>query len=198
MKRILSTVTALAISALSFAGGPKGDTYKIDNELSSVEWVGKKVTGQHNGSIMLKEGNIMVENGMISSGTIMMDMNTIVVEDIEDEGTNAKLKGHLMSDDFFGVEKNPTSTFKITKVEKKEGELYHIHGDLTIKGITEKVAIPTTVKMEGNKLVAIGETEIDRTKFKIRYGSGKFFEDLGDKMIDDEFTIRFKVGAIKG
>lgn len=198
MKRILSTLTAIAFSAVVLAGGPKGDAYKVDNQLSSVEWIGKKVTGQHNGSIKLKEGNIMVENGTISSGTIMIDMNTITVEDIEDAGTNAKLKGHLMSEDFFGVENNPTSTFKITKVESKEGELYDIHGDLTIKGITQKVTIPTTVKMDGNKLVAIGEAQIDRTKFKIKYGSGQFFDNLGDKMIDDDFTIRFKVGAIKG
>jgi hypothetical protein len=51
--------------------------------------------------------------------------------------------------------------------------------------------------MENGKLVAIGETEIDRTKYDIRYGSGKFFEDLGDKMIYDTFTVKFKVGAKK-
>lgn len=195
MKRLLSTATAIVISLAAIAGG--GETYKVDNKISKMEWVGKKVTGEHTGTIDLSEGKVMVENGMITGGTLMIDMNSIVVTDIEDEGTNAKLSGHLRSADFFGVEKFPKSKLEITKVESKGGDKYHIHGNLTIKDHTEKVEIPATVKMDGKKLVAIGETEIDRTKYGIQYGSGQFFEDLGDKMIYDNFMVKFKVGAIK-
>jgi polyisoprenoid-binding protein YceI len=194
MKKLLSTATALALSLIVFAGGE--EKYTVDNSISSMEWIGKKVTGQHNGTILVKQGDVTVKDGMITGGTLMIDMNSIVVEDIKDEETNAKLSGHLRSDDFFGVEKHPMSKLVINKVEKK-GDKYHIHGDLTIKGVTEKVEIPATIKMENGKLVAIGETEIDRTKYDIRYGSGKFFEDLGDKMIYDTFTVKFKVGAKK-
>ncbi|MAY83293.1 MAG: lipid-binding protein [Flavobacteriales bacterium] len=194
MKKLLSIATALVISLASFAGG--GEKYNVDSKVSKMEWVGKKVTGQHNGTITVDGGEVTVEDGMITGGTLYIDMNSIVVLDIEDEGTNAKLSGHLRSDDFFGVEKHPKSKLVITKVEKK-GDIYHIHGDLTIKGITQKVEIPAKITMEDGKLVAIGETEIDRTKFDIRYGSGKFFEGLGDKMIYDTFTVKFKVGAKK-
>lgn len=194
MKKLLSIATALVLSLSVFAGGE--EKYAVDNSISSMEWVGKKVTGQHNGTIMVKQGDVTVKDGMITGGTLMIDMNSIVVEDIKDEETNAKLSGHLRSDDFFGVEKHPMSKLVINKVEKK-GDKYHIHGDLTIKGVTEKVEIPATIKMENGKLVAIGETEIDRTKFDIRYGSGKFFEGLGDKMIYDDFVVKFKVGAKK-
>ena len=194
MKKLLSIATALTLSLAVFAGGE--EKYSVDNSISKMEWVGKKVTGQHNGTVTVKSGDVMVEDGMITGGTLMIDMNSIVVLDIKDEETNAKLLGHLKSDDFFSVEKNPMAKLVITKVEEK-GDKYHIHGDLTIKGITEKVEIPAKIKMEDGKVVAIGETEIDRTKFDIRYGSGKFFEGLGDKMIYDNFIVKFKVGAKK-
>jgi polyisoprenoid-binding protein YceI len=197
MKKIINTIAALTLSMAVIAGGSKTETYKVNKEVSNIEWVGKKVTGQHNGDISVKDGQLLIENGMIKSGTLEIDMSSIVVKDIEDEGTNAKLQGHLESDDFFGVETYPTSTLKINKVEKKEGDTYHIHGDLTIKGKTEKVEIPAEITMKDDKLVAIGETEIDRTKFDIKYGSGKFFDDLGDKMIYDEFTVKFKIAARK-
>lgn len=195
MKKLLSTGAAITLSLMVFAGGGE-EKYTVSNKISSMEWVGKKVTGEHFGTIKVKEGNVMVKDGMITGGTLMIDMNSIIVEDIKDEETNAKLSGHLRSEDFFGVEKYPMSKLEITEVVKK-GDKYHIHGNLTIKDVTDKVEIPATIKMEDNKLVAIGETEIDRTKYGIKYGSGQFFDDLGDKMIYDNFVVRFKVGAKK-
>jgi len=194
MKKLLSIATALVFSLASFAGGE--EKYAIDNSISNMEWIGKKVTGQHNGTVKVEGGEVMVKDGMITGGTLYIDMNTIIVEDIKDEETNAKLKGHLMSDDFFSVKNHPKAKLVINKVEKK-GDKFHIHGDLTIKGITEKVEIPATIKMEDGKLVAIGETEIDRTNYDIKFRSGKFYDSLGDKMIYDNFVIKFKVGAKK-
>ena len=194
MKKLLSIATALVISLASFAGG--GEKYSVDSKVSKMEWVGKKVTGQHNGTVTVDGGEVTVEDGMITGGTLYIDMTSIVVEDIKDPETNGKLKGHLMSDDFFSVENHPKAKLVITKVEKK-GDKYHIHGDLTIKGITSKVEIPASITMENGKLVAIGETEIDRTNYDIRFRSGKFFDDLGDKMIYDNFVVKFKVGAKK-
>jgi polyisoprenoid-binding protein YceI len=197
MKKLISSASALLLTVGLFANGPAKENYTVKNNISSLEWTGEKVTGSHEGTIEVKEGNIVVNNGNITSGTLIIDMNSIVVTDIEDAEMNGKLKGHLQSDDFFGVEAHPTSTLKINKVEKKEGDQYTIFADLTIKGHTEKVEIPATIKMDGNKLVAIGETEIDRTKFGIRYGSGSFFDNLGDKTIYDNFKVKFKVGAMK-
>ena len=192
----MTTATALFIGFAAIAGG-NGETYKVSTKTSSIEWIGKKVTGEHNGTIKVADGEVTVTDGMISGGTLLIDMNSIVVLDLEDPEYNGKLTGHLKSDDFFGVEAHPQSKLVINSVESKGGEKFHIHGDLTIKGTTQKVEIPATIKMEDNKMVVIGETEIDRTKYGIKYGSGQFFEDLGDKMIYDNFTVKFKVGAIK-
>ncbi len=197
MKRIVTSILAIGFALISSAGNDgKVETYTLEQKISKIEWIGKKVTGQHEGNITMKEGKVEVKDGMITGGMLIIDMNSITVTDIEDAGTNAKLKGHLMSDDFFGVKKHPTAMLKINKVEKIEGSNHHIHGELTLKGKTEKVEIPASILMENGKLVAVGEIEIDRTKFDIRYGSGQFFEGLGDKMIDDNFIVKFKVGAI--
>lgn len=192
MKKINLLIMALAIYSTTIA---KNGEHKVDQKVSSVEWTGKKVTGEHSGTVKISEGNIMIENDKISSGNITIDMNSIMVTDIEDEGTNKKLRGHLMSDDFFGVNNHPTANLKITKSEKIKGNKFNIFGELTIKGKTEKVEFPAVVLMEDDKVVAIGDLTIDRTKFDIKYGSGQFFEDLGDRMIYDDFTISFKVGA---
>lgn len=195
MKTFVSTASALLLSIALIAGGK--EEYKVKKELSSLEWIGKKVTGSHNGSISIKEGTVTVQDEKITGGMLVVDMGTIVVEDIKDEETNAKLAGHLNSDDFFGTANNPTSTLKINKVEKIDGDNYTIYGDLTIKGKTEKVEIPATIKNNDGKLVVVGETQIDRTKYGIKYGSGSFFDNLGDKAIDNLFTIKFKVAASK-
>lgn len=169
--------------------------YKVNTATSSVEWIAEKVTGSHNGNVQIKEGKIVVLNGTIVSGILVLDMNTIKVMDIESEKMNEKLKSHLYSSDFFGVKKHPTATLKINKVITNDGNNHIIYGDLTIKDITEKIEIPATILKEKNKIVAVGETKIDRTKFDIQYGSGSFFDNLGDKAINNEFTIKFKVGA---
>jgi polyisoprenoid-binding protein YceI len=195
MKKITSTVLAMAFGLLLIAGEAEKKTYKVDTKVSSVEWIGEKVTGTHTGTISVKEGNVILEGENIVGGSISIDMNSIVVTDIEDEGTNAKLKGHLMSDDFFGVKNHALASLKISSSKHVEGKKHIIMGDITIKGKTEKIEIPVTVMTLDTKVVIIGEAKIDRTKFDIRYGSGQFFEDLGDRMISDDFTIKFKVGA---
>lgn len=195
MKKILFTSLSIALSAVLFASTGGGKTYKVDNKISNLEWHGKKVSGAHHGNIVVKEGELVVTDKMLSSGTIHFDMNSIVCNDLEGE-YKGKLEGHLKSADFFDVEEHKTSTLKINSVTKAEGENnYTIKGDLTIKGITHPISFPATILMENNKLVAVGEVDVDRTKYNIKYGSGQFFEGLGDKMIYDDFTIKFKLGA---
>ena len=195
MKKIVLSTMALAIAALTFAGNGEKNTYKVDNKLSNLEWTGKKVTGEHTGTIAVKEGSIVVENNMIKSGTIQFDMTTINCTDLEGE-YKGKLEGHLKSDDFFSVEKHTASTLQIKSVKKIEGQdTYEVNGDLTIKGITHPTTFTAVIKMENNKLVAIGTVDVNRTKYDIKYGSGQFFEGLGDKMIYDDFKVKFKLGA---
>src|SRR5690606_22867425 len=122
-------------------------------------------------------------------------MTSIIVEDLKDPEYNGKLVGHLKSDDFFSVDKFPVATFKITSVKPTNKNLgtHEVTGNLTIKGITHAVKFPATIEFKDGLATAKGKLKVDRTKYNIRYGSGKFFENLGDKMIDDNFEIELNV-----
>ncbi|WP_339611627.1 YceI family protein [uncultured Planktosalinus sp.] len=150
---------------------------------STITWKGKKVLGSHHGTIKLANGSMVIDGDQITDGKFVIDMTSINVVDLEGENKE-KLEGHLKSDDFFGVEKHPTSTLVI-KSGNKTNEGYYINGDITIKGITEPISF--TLKMDGN--TASTKLKINRTKFNVRYGSGSFFDNLGDNTIYDDFEL---------
>lgn len=199
MKTNLLTVLTIALvfSLSAFTVKETADNYKVDTSKSTIGWLGKKVTGQHNGHIKLKEASLEIKRDKLVGGTFVMDMTSITNEDLTDQSMNGKLVGHLKSDDFFGVEKHPTATFVIKSADKKSGDQYNIKGDLTIKGITKPIEFPATVKINGNEVVADAEIVIDRAKYDVRYGSGAFFDNLGDKMIYDDFTLDVHLVASK-
>ena len=175
----------------------KAITYKVDAAKSTMLWNGKKVTGEHSGNIKVKDGAFVVDGNKVTGGEFTFDMNSITDTDITDATYNAKLLTHLKSDDFFSTAKHPTSTFKITKVIPKGGDLYDVTGNMTIKGITNAVTFPATVKVTPTGISADGKATIDRTKYDIRYGSKSFFESIGDKAIHDDFTVEMKLVANK-
>lgn len=178
------------------------ETLKIDPNASSIEWLGKKVLGEHNGEVQFKSGEIMVDNGVITGGNFVVDMTTIKNHDIEDADTRAKLVGHLKSDDFFGVDKHPIATFTIEHakpIEKATGDQpnYRIYGTMHIKGKKNKMGFPARVVMNGNTMTATATMDIDRTKYDVRYGSGSFFDNVGNVLIEDDFTLDLKIVAKK-
>jgi polyisoprenoid-binding protein YceI len=175
---------------------------KADVQNSTVVWTGKKVTGEHTGTVKISNGSLSVDNNKLVGGQFDIDLNSIACTDLTDKEYNQKLIGHLKSDDFFGVAKYPKASFKVTKAEAiagaKAGENnYNITGDLTIKGVTKPVTFPATVKVSGNKADATAKITVDRTLYDIRYGSASFFDSLGDKAINNDFTVDLKLVAGK-
>ena len=181
LKSLAVFVMALTLTSAVFAGNQK-----VDPSKSSVKWLGKKVTGEHDGTINVKEGNLVVENGKITGGKVVIDMQSIVNLDLTDPGYNAKLVGHLKSDDFFSVATFPTAELVITKVEGN-----NFSGNLTIKGITNPTSFTATASKDGNSTQYKGTITIDRSKYNVKYGSKSFFDNLGDKVIYDDFTLDF-------
>jgi polyisoprenoid-binding protein YceI len=163
-------------------------SFAISAENSELLWTGKKVTGKHYGNIQISEGQVELENGLVAAASFTVDMTTLTVTDLEDAELNAKLRGHLFSDDFFSIETHPTATFVLTSSEGNT-----VTGDLTIKGLTNPVSFPVTVTETEAGVVVSGTMKVDRTLYEVRYGSGKFFENLGDNMISDEFTLDFAI-----
>jgi polyisoprenoid-binding protein YceI len=171
----------------------------VNTASSTMTWNAKKVGGEHTGTIKLANGTLEVSGRKLVGGSFDIDMTTITVTDITDPGSNQKLTGHLKSDDFFSSEKHPTSTFKITKVvpvakAKAGAPNYTITGDMTIKGITNAITFPATVKVTGNTAEADAKIELDRTKWDIKYRSG-MLGTAADKVIYDTFTIDLKLVA---
>ena len=180
---ITTMVLALAFGLNNTA--PTGK--KVDTSASKVVWKGYKVTGSHEGTINIKEGTLEYDdNGMLTGGSFTMDMTSIDCTDL-DGGMKGKLVGHLKSDDFFGVEKHPTASFKITKAVPRglPGE-YKIVGDLSIKGKTNEVKFDAKFDDNG---VGTAKIEVDRSEYDVRYGSASFFNNLKDKTIYDEFEL---------
>jgi polyisoprenoid-binding protein YceI len=179
----LKTAALAVITLVTFSINAQ-TTKKVDVAKSKVEWLGKKVTGQHNGDIKLKEGALVFKGDKLAGGNFTVDMTTINTTDLTG-GYKDKLDGHLKSDDFFGVAKFPTAKLVFKTVTDKGNNVTTVTADLTIKGKTNPVTFDITVN--GN--TATTKVIVDRAKYDIKYGSGSFFDDLGDKTIYDEFEL---------
>ena len=175
-------ITAIVLIFTLFAQAQEKKA--IDTDKSTIVWTGKKVTGSHEGTLQFKKGEVIMENGKLKGGNFVVDMSSIQVTDLETGKGKEKLEGHLNSDDFFGSASHPEATLVITNVEE-QGDQYTVMGDLTIKNNTR----PITFEMKATETTASTEVKIDRTKFDIKYGSGNFFDNLGDKMINDDFIL---------
>lgn len=187
IKSILGILVAALFVNTAIAGTPaskKATTLAVDTKESKIHWLAKKVTGQHEGTIAITSGSLVASGAKVTGGSFVIDMKSIVCTDITDAEYNKKFIGHITTGDFFEVEKFPTSTFKITKVAGS-----NITGDLTLHGITKSITFPAKITVAGGKTTATASIPVDRTEFNVRYGSKKFFESIGDKAIDDVFTL---------
>ncbi|CCH54607.1 YceI family protein [Fibrisoma limi BUZ 3] len=211
----LLSAVLLASSSLmahSIVGSGPGETskkvvakavnYTVDTEQSSLTWNAKKVGGEHTGTLKLAKGQLTAEGNKLTAGNFVIDMTTIVDTDITNPSGNKRLTDHLKSEDFFSVEKNPTATFKITKVapiaSAKAGEPNHtVTGDLSIKGTTKSISFPAVVNVSGSRVEATGMATINRIDYDIKYRAA-IIGTAADKIIDDTFTLNIKLVANKG
>jgi polyisoprenoid-binding protein YceI len=164
--------------------------FKIVSTQSNIDWVGKKVTGAHNGTIAIKEGELILNGDKLIGGRIVVDLSSIKILDVTDPTTNAQFAGHLASDDFFSTDKYPEAILEITSVSGT-----HVEGDLTIKGITQPAGFDVAVWVNGDQLIATGKLVIDRTRYAMKFRSGNFFKDLGDTLIYNDFELNISVTA---
>ena len=186
MKKILILSTFILSSVFLLAHNPEVIGHDINPEKSSIHWVGKKVTGKHTGTINILSGKLDHKDGMLSGGNFVIDMTSILVTDLEG-GMKSKLEGHLKSPDFFDVANHGTAKFIITMIKSADvPNKYDVTGDLTIKGNTHPVSF---VAIQNNDNSISADITVDRTLYDVRYGSGKFFDGLGDKMIYDNFDL---------
>ncbi|NJL75093.1 MAG: YceI family protein [Saprospiraceae bacterium] len=180
--------------------------YGIDPSTSIINWIGRKsfIPDQHNGTIKLSSGKLAVENGELKAGEFVIDMNSIVDEDLKKADANAKLVGHLKSKDFFAADTYPTAKFEIVNVEKVQNSTEYTHnitGNLTMRDSTKQIVIPANVAITEDKVTAVTpEFTIDRTQWSVMYGSDKEKSMVGaakDKIISNDITLRLLLNGTK-
>ena len=199
MKKLTTFFSLAMIVAASSAIATepvKGSDYTVDATASKVQWTGSKITGSsHTGTIAVNAGMFTVTDGAITGGEFVLDMNSIMCTDL-DGGMKKKLEGHLKSEDFFGVEKFPTAELVIKGSDSHDGHM-HVTGELTIKGKTHPITFDATLKEKDGAMQAMAKITFDRSKYDVRYGSKSFFDDLGDKTINDEVGLTVELMAKK-
>jgi polyisoprenoid-binding protein YceI len=195
MKKLVLLLALAIVGFMSFTSKPAPTTFKVDASKSTFKWTGKKVTGSHWGYIKFTEGTVSIEKGALVGGAFIIDMNSLDCQDLQAGKGAEKLVGHLKADDFFGTDKFPNASLKIKSTSPKGNNMYDVKADLTIKGITNEITFPATVSVAGGALTATANFNVDRTKFDIKYGSGSFFENLGDKAISNEFQVEINLAA---
>lgn len=183
MKNFKSIAIALflAVGTLSATAQNKA----IDVKKSTIKWVGKKVTGQHEGTVNFKSGTLALKGGKLSGGSFTVDMTSIAVTDLEAGKGKEKLEGHLKNDDFFATDKFATAKVDFKTVQAKPNNVYTVTADLTVKGKTAPVTFDLTL----GKNSASAAFKIDRAKYDVKYASKSFFDSLGDNVIYDEFDV---------
>lgn len=170
-------------------------TKQIDADKSTATWTGSKkliVDYYDYGTVDVKSGNAVFADGILTGGEVVFDMTTINATSTGKKADEDKLTGHLKSDAFFDVAKYPEAKFVITSAARESGNTYLLTGNLTVKGKTAPVSFPADVLMVNGVATIAGTATIDRTVYDVRFGSTKFFQDLGDNVINDEFTLEFK------
>ena len=187
-------LTFMALSCTSLLmPNLQAKSFKIDTTKSKVQWTGSKITEKHTGYIQVKSGNVIIEKGKLNGGHIVIDMQSITCDDIENKKYNNRLVRHLKGEDFFNTTLHPEASLKIKRSIKKTTGDYRILAELTILGETHPVEFTLKMLSKNKTYTSTGNITINRLEWGIRYGSGKFFAELGDRMIHDDFSLAFEL-----
>ncbi len=172
-------------------------TYTIATDKSIAQWEGKKtlIEWKDTGTLAMKSGSFIITNGALSEGSLVFDMNSLRGITTGKKSGEAMLEKHLKSADFFDVEKYPTAELKMKEVIATSPSAYTVKGDLTIKGISKPVELPVTISTVTKTMTIDSNVTLDRTNWDIRYGSGKFFQNLANNVISDDFNVALKILA---
>jgi polyisoprenoid-binding protein YceI len=178
----LIIITILLFSAYSIYAQDKS----LNLETSNIRWYGEEITGkQHYGDLKFSSGNIQINNEVVTNGSFIVNMNSLTVEDLSGGGKK-RLEGHLRSTAFFGVSDHPQASLSISSMVEIEGNSQILDGQLTIKGVTHPINFSLTLTPENNASAIL---VFDRSKYDVRFRSGSFFDELGDKLILDEIKL---------
>lgn len=172
--------------------------YSIDLEKSVFRWTGRNLFNQHNGRIAFSEGFLETRNGHLSGGSVTLDMTRMTCSDLKDDQMAAFLVKHLESDDFFSVADYPTAKFEMSDVQPLDvigpgDSNLIVLGSMELRGVKKALEFKAQEVYLGGQYGLQGRFKINRTRFGSVYGSGKFFEKLGQHVVNDKVTVSFQL-----
>ena len=173
---------------------PEGE-YNIDIDNSIVKWLGRTPVKSHDGVINILEGSFSVNKKSFLKGLVVIDMNTINCTDLS-AGGKKNLEGHLKNDDFFSVNTYPQAKISMVSNLKPVDGLIEFQGALEIKGKTNPIIFQSKIEEENGIYKAKGSFTFNRALYDVKYRSKSFFNDLGDKFINDEIEIEIEISTI--
>ena len=194
MRKILYA-TLILLFSFNFAFSQNEVVYKLHPKKCDVRWSGYKFGTTHESTLKIKSGTITMKNNVLTDIKVVVDMTTIQNTDLQDKDQKEKLVNHLKSTDFFDVQNFPEATFQSKSISRKLNQDYFIVGKLTIKGKTNEVKFPVTLDVTPDKIKTNVSFTFDRTKYDVRYGSKKFFDKIGDKLIYDDVDVYMYIEA---
>ena len=163
--------------------------YIADVEATKLTWVGRKISSGHDGTIDLKDGSLNIGDDGQINGKFNIDMSSISVSDLQGGGKKS-LERHLKNEDFFNVNNFPIATLEFSS---RTGNIIKnklsLESELTVKNITNPLKFSAQIIEASPQLKIKADIVFDRSIYDVRYGSGKFFENLGDRLILDEVQI---------
>jgi polyisoprenoid-binding protein YceI len=189
---------ALILMVTLFAGAQLNAQEKqmADPSATKISWYGDKIIGSaHTGTIGLMDGWLSTDGNVITGGEFRVDMKSMVNTDIKDEKSRERLIGHLKSDDFFGVEKYPVAKLVVTGSSEFSDGKATVRGNLTVKEATHPVEFTALWTKSGDVSTYTATIVFDRSKYDVRFGSGKFFSNLGDNAINDEIKLEVQLAV---
>jgi len=243
MKRLQISLSLIAMAVMLWSCGSNSKTVETSDaqEVASTEdatsisvnaansvvtWIGSKPAGKHNGTIGIAGGEVLVSNGKVVGGSFDIDINSLVVLDLPaDSEWNGKLKGHLLSADFFDAANFGSAQFEITgaapyaqanvTADKEEfnteyapatlsevmveNPTHFISGNLTMRGVTKNITFPASVSVENGVIKAKANFNIDRTEWKLMYQDEASVADKAkDKFIYNTVNVGFELEAGTG
>lgn len=172
-------------------------SFIIDPATSTIGWIGEKVSGEkNNGSIPVKSGSFILENGVLKSGEVIFDMSGITVDNLAG-ASQSQLEKHLKSDEFFDVAKYKEAKYVIKSATVSDNIKYDIIGDLTIKGVTKELNTKLIIAPNGKNASVAGAISFDRTAFGVNFGSAKISPELGSEAVKDDIILKVLLKAKK-
>ncbi|GEP45398.1 YceI family protein [Brevifollis gellanilyticus] len=172
---------------------------EIDLQESRLEWTGRNLLNKHCGKISLKSGHLDFDHGLVTGGEVLIDMTAITCDDLQGNPLHDVLIHHLRSDDFFDTDLHPEARITIREAKPTDGGTpgspnLQVKADLTLKGITAPVEFTASAGIDDQgRPAAQAAFAIDRTRWHVLYGSGRFFARLAGHLVNDLIELQIRL-----